>query len=344
MKHALYLLPLGKRSFMFLRELFAVPTYQENKASIASKVIFNQFLSINQYIESYEDRYELKLVTYFNTLKIDNPNFDISEIRKLLWNAWSTEYALNISQDVDEAEYYKFALHWNFPQAYYSVYLAMTAFHETQGKSANNHDKSIKVFGNSIKDGHYPAPISFYCCGLHNEFEYNSLTELVTIDAGFEVLARVETNRDYENHIAKFLKSTRENEAEKQKDKYIKQPPNDDFKTITGSPRKSYRKEHWDFIYRKAPVTSILNLLYRLRIRANYQDIESFMNANIDFEEFHENLSGIVYYLNFVHEAYIAKCIGSDEYEKILRDFPSHLNKDTAVARFEECIEPLLNK
>lgn len=40
---------------------------------------------------------------------------------------------------------------------------------------------------------------------------------------------------------------------------------------------------------------------------------------------------GIIDYLNFVHESYIVKVIGKEEYEKILFKFPNHLNKTTAV-------------
>lgn len=78
-----------------------------------------------------------------------------------------------------------------------------------------------------------------------------------------------------------------------------------------------------------------------MRIKANYRDIESFINADIDFKSFHTSLGELIYYLNFVHEAYIVKAIGIKEYEKILNGFPNHLNKDTAIKRFEENIKPL---
>jgi hypothetical protein len=76
--------------------------------------------------------------------------------------------------------------------------------------------------------------------------------------------------------------------------------------------------------------------MYRLRIKANYHDIETFINAEIDFESFHLCLSNIIDYLNYLHEAYIYKVIGNTEYEKILNGFPSHLNEKTAKNRFEK--------
>ena len=80
-----------------------------------------------------------------------------------------------------------------------------------------------------------------------------------------------------------------------------------------------------------------------MRIKANYRDIESFINADIDFKTFHTSLGELIYYLNFIHEAYVAKAIGIEEYEKILNAFPGHLNKSTAINRFDEHIKPLMS-
>ena len=79
--------------------------------------------------------------------------------------------------------------------------------------------------------------------------------------------------------------------------------------------------------------------MYRLRIKANYHDVETFIHADIDFKTFHESLGGIIDYLNFVHEAYIVKVIGNKDYEQILSKFPNHLNKTTAVKRYSEYIK-----
>ncbi len=64
-------------------------------------------------------------------------------------------------------------------------------------------------------------------------------------------------------------------------------------------------------------------------------DVETFINANIDFKAFYESLKNIVGYLNFVHEAYICKCIGKLEYEKILNSISNQINTDTAKKRYK---------
>ena len=315
-------------------------TRAKEAKSIPSKVFFNHFFSIVYCINCDGDRFELKKIPYYNDIKIKNGDFDIQQVRKLLWNSWSTEYAYRIGEKIDNNDYYKFSLHWNFPQAYYSVYLSMTAFHETQGTANEQHEKSIKLFGNSVKDKHYPRAISFYTSGLKDEFKYYGLPNFKGFPKDNSVLSKIDCLEDAELQLATFLKTTRKKNAE-DKRKRCEKKKDSRFKTAKGEFRKSFQKKHWDIIYKTIPTTSVFNLLYRLRIKANYRDIESFINADIDFKSFHTSLGELIYYLNFVHEAYIVKAIGIKEYEKILNGFPNHLNKDTAIKRFEENIKPL---
>ena len=322
-----------------LREIFLQRKAEEAK-SIPSKVFFNHFFAILYCISCNEDRYKLKKVPYYNGLKIQNSDFDLNQVRKLLWNSWSTEYAYRIGEKIDNEEYYKFSLHWNFPQAYYSAYLSMTAFHETQGIANDQHEKSIKLFGNSIKDKHYPLAISFHTTGSKDDFKYFYLSSFKGFPKDNSALTKIDCLEDAELQLATFLKTTRKQNANDKRERFKKQ--NDKrFHNSKNEFRKAFNKNHWDIIYTTIPVTSVFNLLYRLRIKANYRDIESFINADIDFKSFHSSLGDLISYMNFIHEAYIAKAIGIKEYEKILNDFPSHLNDNTAIKRFKENIEPL---
>jgi hypothetical protein len=313
---------------------------EQEQKSIPSKVFFNHFHSITYFISCCDEKYELKKIDYYNNIKTKNKELDLNEIRKLLWNSWSTEYAYKIGEKIDDSEYYKFALHWNFPQAYYSVYLAMTAFHETQGIANEQHEKSIKLFGNSVKDSHYPNALSFYSSGLHKEFKYYGLDSFKKFTKDYSPLSKINSLDEAEMQLANFLKTTREKNA-KDKRKRFEKANDKRFHNAGKKFRKTFSKKHWDFIYETIPVTSVFNLLYRLRIKANYRDIESFINADIDFKEFHTCLGDLIFYINFVHEAYTAKAIGIEKYEKILRDFPNHMSDKTAVKRFEDHIKPL---
>lgn len=314
---------------------------EKRQKAIPSKVFFNHFYAVNLHFQSNIDKYNLNKIPFFNSLTLKNPTLDIDVIRKLLWNSWSTEYAFQLGNQIDNDEYYKFSLHWNFPQAYYSVYLTMTAFHETQGVANEQHEKSIKIFGNSIKDNHYPKALSFYVSGLHNEFRYYGIDGFEHFPKDFNGLARVCSTDDAKNQIASFLKSTRKKIAENKREK-LKSTRDIKFLNKKGLFTQKFSAEHWNHIYKTIPETTILNLLYRLRIKANYHDVESFINADIDFKTFHESLGGIIDYLNFIHEAYIVKVIGIRAYEEILNKFPHKMNTETALKRYNERIKSLL--
>lgn len=311
---------------------------EQQKKAIPSRVFFNHFFAVYYHIQADDKKYNLKKSDYYNSLKLKNSNFNIDTIRKLLWNSWSTEYSYNLGRQIDNDDYYKFALHWNFPQAYYSVYLSMTAFHETQGIANDQHEKSIKLFGNSIKDNHYPKALSFYSMGLHDEFYYKGLATFKKFPSDYSGLSKIESLDEAQVQIALFLKSTRVKNAEHKREK-CKESKDKRFLNAKGEFRQKFSKEHWDLIYQSIPVTTLLNLMYRLRIKANYHDVETFINADIDFRTFHISLAGIIEYMNFVHEAYIVKVIGNKEYEKILTNFPNHLNKMTSIKRYNELIK-----
>lgn len=249
---------------------------------------------------------------------------------------------IKLEKKINNNEYYKFSLHWNFPQAYYSVYLSMTAFHETQGIASENHENSIKLFGTSVKDGHYPKAISFNSQGLFKEFSFNGFETFNSFPENNSSLSKIDCLEDAELQIATFLKSTRLKNALNKRNKLNKRNASKELLNNDGELRLKFNKYHWDLIYKTIPVTSLFNILYRLRIKANYQDIESFINADINFQEFHDSLGKIIYYLNFVHEAYTAKAIGINNYEKILTDFPHHMTNDTAKERFQLYIKPMI--
>jgi len=324
-----------------LEKMFREQAEKDRKA-IPSKVFFNHFNAINFLIENDSDRFNLKKISFYNSIKIKNPVFDIEKCRKLLWNAWSTEYAFLLTSQSENLEYYRFALHWHFPQVYYSIYLAMTAFHETQGIANDNHEKSIKLFGNSVKDGHYPSSLQFYVKGNHNEFQYLGFDSFTGFPKEYNALSKVHNIQDAQLQLASFLKSTRIQNAENKRKRGEKEHAKlKDFQNKKGELIKKFSKKHWDKIYVSIPETTIFNIMYRLRIKANYHDIETFMNAQIDFKLFHEYLGNIVQYLNFIHEAYVHKAIGDEAYKKILFDFNGHILEDRAKSRYNNLISEI---
>ncbi len=310
------------------------------KKTIPSRVFYNHFEAISDYINSDLDKYKLKSNNFYkNQLKKVDEEFDLEKCKRLLWNSWSTEEAFLLSPpESTNDEYYKLALHWHFPQVYYSAYLNMKAFHETQVILNENHEKSIRVFGNSVIHGHYPKGMSFYACGGYKNFEYIGFDNFSGFPRNYNALSIPKNIDEIETQIANFLKTTRELKA-KEKREGLKKSANKKFLNKKGELRKNFRQKEWDEIYKSISPTTIFNILYRLRIKANYLDVETFIYADIDFQRFHNNLGTILSYLNFVHEAYVCKAIGVENYQKILNDFSSRITSIRAKKRFEEAIK-----
>lgn len=317
-----------------------VKTDEDFKKAIPSIVYFNHFKAIALHLDSCADRFGLKQLPFYNGLTVKNPDFQLNKCRQLLWNSWSTEHAFLFPKRLGNHEYYKYSLQWGFPQAYYSAYLNMIAFRESLEKTSENHEKAIKVFGTGVKDGHYPLAISFHASGLYKDFQYHNLPDFNGSLKDFNGVSAVVTDQDAQSQIACFLKSTRERNAMDKRER-LEKANDKEFFSKSGQFLKTFRKMHWDRIYGKIPVTSVFNMLYRLRIKANYRDIETFLNADIAFSAFHENLAFIVDYLNAIHEAYFAKAVGIEKYRQILDGFPPELIEATARRRFIDVTSPL---
>jgi hypothetical protein len=311
-----------------------VKTEEDFKKAIPSIVYFNHFKAIRFHLESDDNRFNLRQVPYYGGLTCRNADFLVNQCRQLFWNSWSTEHAFLFPKRLGSHDYFKYSLQWGFPQAYYSVYLSMIAFRETQEKTSDNHEKAIKVFGTSVRDGHYPEAICFYASGLYESFSYHNLSNFAGSFKDFNSVASINGIGDAHTQIANFLKSTRERNAWDKRER-LEKANDKEFFSKSGHFLKAFRKKHWDKIYGKIPVTSVMNMLYRLRIKANYRDIEAFLNADIAFEAFHENLAFIVDYLNFLHEAYFVKAVGKTSYEYILNGFRPELIEETALRRYE---------
>lgn len=322
--------------------MYSISTSSDRREkAIPSKVYFNRFHAIAYHILADEERFNLRPIQRFSQLACENEAFSVEECRKLLWNCWSTEYAFRLSGLVDDPEFYRYALHWNFPQAYYSLFLSMTAYQYTQAVESWEHEKAIKVFGNHIKDSHYPKVISPYATGLYNKIRVFELPLAAKKLNEFEVLASIETTEDAQMSIKSFLKSTRIQNAEHKRERY-KQKNDKRFHTAKGNFSERFSEKHWNIIYQSIPITSIMNIMYRLRIKANYRDIQTFMDAEgLNFRMFHKSLSTVVEYLNFVHEAYTCKAIGKEAYESILNGFKGVDKQPLSKYRYEEHIKPL---
>lgn len=91
----------------------------------------------------------------------------------------------------------------------------------------------------------------------------------------------------------------------------------------------------WQQVSNALGHTTIMDLLYRKRIKANYQDIDTFSSSQFKGLEVLTNLSAVVSRLNLINETYIAKAVGLGNYEAMLERHLKKANNDIVKTRFE---------
>ena len=299
--------------------------------------VFEYHLSaINTYIDNDPNFFNLKTLDYFCNGIQKVPTFDEDKVKRLLYNSWSTEFALLTSSLNDDQDFKKFSLHWSFPQAYYSVFLSTTAYYYLKNINiGHNHKGLINEFSEQVKRKWYPKSMSFHCSGNYGDYSYRNICDYESKNAmSYSKYDPTTANRQ----VAQFLKTTRDRLIEaRKKDKQASKTP---FLTLNKKKtKKSISKTEWNDISNRQWDTTIMDMLYRMRIKSNYEEVNSFIDADYDVSNIIEQLKQIVFKLNFVNECYIAKLIGFDKFEELVNKFPTNIQDNHIQYRFNEHIQ-----
>ena len=84
-----------------------------------------------------------------------------------------------------------------------------------------------------------------------------------------------------------------------------------------------FDQSDWEQVVANLGNTSVLSLLYRKRIKANYRGIETFLSPKLDGSALFKALRRIVASINAVHEMLIAKSVGSHTYNQLIASVPA---------------------
>lgn len=268
---------------------------------------------------------EIINLEYFKTRISVAKNLDISEVERWLKNSWNTEKVLNENISIIKNTGSSFSMQWAFPQAYYSVFGSLLAHFKAVGYTQESHSAVIKQFGELIDNNRIPEGLSFCCYGGLNNITYHNISKPTDIKP---MELNIHDNKTVDNQICQFLKATREiklkEKAESQK-----------YKTKRGELRKKLNPLLWDNVSRGLGKTTIIDLLYRKRIKANYQDIDTFNSTYFDGENVLTSLCNIVNSINLVNEAYIARVINLSTYNDILTRHLSVVDNEFPRIRFD---------
>ncbi|MBK7344713.1 MAG: hypothetical protein IPJ06_17450 [Saprospiraceae bacterium] len=171
----------------------------------------------------------------------------------------------------------------------------------------------------------YPSSISIYTSGSKKNIFYNNIVK-PNLDTTIELDLNIPETVD--NQICQFLKSTREVMSDNR-------APSMKFRAKSGQIRKNLTPQMWDKVSDSIGHTTIMDFLYRKRIKANYLDIETFNSAEFKGALVLNNLCKVVDRLNLSNETFIAKAIGIIEFERILKKHLTSVKNEIAERRIE---------
>ena len=308
------------------------------KKSIPAQVFLNHFFAISFHIGQSGNAYSLHQNVRFAAHKPQLSGADLEQLHRHLLNCWSTEHALRATGQLGGDAFMRNALHWTFPQAYYSVFAGMQAFLHTLGIRGNSEGLMRREIGRLVVRGYYPDPIGFYAAGHYDHFSLHRLP-LAKYKPGLQLATQ---ELEAQAQIGQFLRTTRRLIAQGVRQAVQNNPDTALRSTRTSDVLQKFSQDHWNQLTWRFGYTTYFDLLCRLRISANHREIERFVEAEIDFKLFHQSLLDVVEYLNCIHEAYVAKAMGLEAYRKLVATLPAHLRDGFVKERLAGKIEPIL--
>lgn len=276
----------------------------DDQAGFAAKMTNRQFRAVRLHLDKSSIESELR-----NRLpKQRNLTSAIeAEVVKWLQNGWNTERLMRLSQKQFDDKALVYALHWAFPQAYYSVFGLLMAFLKATGATEISHSAVLKRHGAFVARGAYPAPMSAYAFGAKGATQYeNIVRHAMRSTLHFDE----DDPRTWQTHICQLLNSTRDVELAERRTSM-----RGTFRTKRGKPKKALTKSEWARVAQAEGNTTILHFLYRKRIKANYRHIETYLHEAIDAPLVFDSLVHVVTCFNFVHEAFLRALAGTNRFD-----------------------------
>lgn len=263
-------------------------------------------------------------------LQAHSGTVDHDQVRRSLTVAWSTELLLATTAEVMvDDELIRVSNNWAVIQAYYAVYHATQALHVARGcPRPENHPATRNLYRTHWVDRR--IDLSPWSLGVADR-QITNLPAGRTVDLNVSNLATVTAHTQL-SLACKALATTWDNEFEEkcrnarklklnQRRKEVeaknrqraenRKPPH----TVPQQARLSKEEKHR--IAKKVRPSTLIDYLYRLRIKANYQDGEMFLVGPADDFTSRQVLDSLRYLIAatlLIHEIHIAQLIGIGQF------------------------------
>jgi len=256
---------------------------------------------------------------------------DVGEVARLLRHSWLAEIQLAARRD--EPTTFRYTDCWAPTYVYYAVCLSARAMFGSRGFWLGEaHRPALNALANDIKARRdlFPQPFRTYCT-------WDKLTS-ACITLHHPESCRIErinslSNASLDTFWSRFAMLLKTTHAEKLK------RVEDEWKRRNGRQRMPNQQKAE--VVKGVPPTTLFDFLYRLRIRANYQEVDSFLVA-IRFRhtpsDFQKHLATICWHCLLVLEMLTVRQLGISKYNNILDGFVRYdvdgLASKLAAARY----------
>jgi hypothetical protein len=257
------------------------------------------------------------LAEYQGIQRLSRSNeIDRELLARALRHSWFTELLLH------ETNHYSnllpYAIPWSMVQVYYTIHSALRAYFLACRRQVEPvHETALRTIGSDLVSykERFPPPWNCVLTGdPRAAFVYLSHTpESIAIDLHNALLPPAIV--DPWQHYGLFLKTTRLRQTER----------------AIRNWKKTQHKQRISQMQRQTIVqayrpTTLFDALYRIRARANYKDIDSFIfsaTTPLDYAALQTALCHIVQSTLLIFEVIIVKSLGKQPYADVLAEFMS---------------------
>ncbi|WP_346855407.1 hypothetical protein [uncultured Draconibacterium sp.] len=292
-------------------------TNEKDELYFRSVMNERQFRALAYRLEQADIENEILNNQYFERRVRMSRNCSVKQVEQWLKSSWNTECVLMQNTGIIIDSKQSFCMQWAFPQAYYAVYGSIMAMFKALGFTENSHTAVLKKYASMMVQNKLPESISMCCDGIKESYEFHNINKPKYHTNSLEL--DLWDNVTIDNQICRFLGSTRDKRLDDKKEDFKRK-----FRTKKGAYRVRFEKEHWQEVSDALGSTTIVDFLYRKRIKGNYEDIETYSSEHFDGLSVLGNLLKVVNRINLVNETYIAKAIG---YKNLKTIANSHLEK-----------------
>jgi len=241
---------------------------------------------------------------------------DDAALRQALVLSWASRLQLGLAELADQDAVIAYANAWAPVHAYYSVYGAVRAWSAAQGQPLNDHASALRTISQAASERRtLPAPWCIGCVGsphVDRPARFVGLPPRAVFDNGVQLLGNANPDLAWPRFL-KLLETTRKNALAARYGKWCAQ----------NGRKKTYAREK-STIAARVVATTIFDVFWRLRVRANYRDAESFimvMGVPAWHREFHEALVTLTDLTALLVENLVVQQVGFQLYQRISEDF-----------------------